>query len=866
MCDVIRRWADIQPGAPALIAQGKAPCTYGALVALMDGIRGTLNASGFGRGDRIAVIHGGGADMMAVMVGVMSGATAVPLSPNATEAELEAQLALCGVAAVIADATLDGPVRALARRRGLPCFELETRDPSVTGDLVIEPIPGRAPKPDEEARFEDIGLVLTTSGSTAEAKVAPMGWRANMARLHNNTTQFRLGPDDCCFVMRPLYYRGAYGNCVDTLYSGGRAVVVPRFGADELLEALVPHGVTWFACGPTFLHALHQRLDAHRDEIAGAKLRFIRAGTSPLDPGFAEALETALGVPILESYSTTETGRLACNPLPPARRKRGTVGTLHGDEVAILGPDGAVLPQGSYGEIVTRGDQTFAGYENAEEINAEAFAGGWFHTGDEGYFDDDGYLVLTGRIKEMINRGGEKVSPAEVDAALLAHPDVAEAAVFPISHQTLGEEVAAAVVRTPGAAIDEKALTAHLLKILAGHKVPRRIVFVDRIPRGETGKIQRYRLADMLGLADAAPAASGPDTRAPSPLEAELQAIWAEALGRDRVALDDNFFLLGGDSLQAVELFLEIERRLGRRLPVAALFEAGTVAEMARLIEAEAPQGCMVALQPKGSRPPFFCVHGNGGEVIGFYNLARHLGPDQPFYGIQAVGWDGSVVPFTRTRDMAAHYVAEMRKVQPKGPYLLGGYSFGGRIAVHMAAMLRQAGEEVALLALLDSNSHVGRTWVTLDQWIARHGAPTGPARWAETLRYVWFRTRKACDAVNGQLRRALLVGLWETYRATGWTLPQGLRRPDRANRIMRMSHRRMPAYDGDAVYFKTAPAPGSPSHPDAQGTWDRVIRGRLQVVDVPGGHDDIIREPYAAVLAEKLAAALSKASPGTRA
>ncbi len=501
-----------------------------------------------------------------------------------------------------------------------------------------------------------------------------------------------------------------------------------------------------------------------------------------------------------------------------------------------------------------RGPQVFDGYENAPQLNDEAFMDGWFRTGDEGFIDDDGYLTLTGRIKEMINRGGEKVSPAEVDAALAAHPQVREAATFPIPHPTLGEEVAAAVVTEPGQDLTEQDLTKFLLTSLTGFKVPRRFVFVDAIPKSEYGKIQRYQLATTLNVdTTAISGTAGDPDRKPTPLEARLRPLWAKALGRDQVGLDENFFLAGGDSLKAVDLFLSIERLMKRRLPVAALFEAGTVADMARLIEEDAPQGCIVAIQPQGTRPPFFCVHGNGGEVIGFYNLARHLGDNQPFYGIQSIGWDGTTIPFTRTSDMAAHYVGALRQAQPRGPYFLGGYSFGGRVAVYMADLLEKSGEEVALLALLDPGNRAGGILPNWRQWMARHRREPDSGTLREALRFLWFRARKAWDGFYNRARRAIFFSIWDFYRERQWRLPKVLRRPDRANRLVRLDHDRIPRYVGDAVYFQASRSPRSAEHPDMRQSWDTVIRGELTVIPVPGLHHQIIQEPYAEVLAREL-------------
>jgi acyl carrier protein len=414
---------------------------------------------------------------------------------------------------------------------------------------------------------------------------------------------------------------------------------------------------------------------------------------------------------VIETYSSTEAGRIAGTPLPPVRRKPGTVGLPVKDEVAILSADDRVLPPGECGEVVIRAAPIFSGYENDPAANAQCFVDGWFRTGDEGVFDADGYLTITGRIKDIINRGGEKITPSEVDGALKDHPDVVAAVTFPVPHATLGQEVAAAVVPAQGAELTDETLTRFLRGRLAPFKVPRRFVIVDEIPNGAAGKIQRRSLAEAFGLVTDSskirPVAI--DERQPTALEGKLQRLWADALGLERVGLHEDFFMLGGDSLQAVELFLQVERQLGWRHPRSVLFEAGTVAKMAQRIEESIPSPCLVPIQPRGDRPSFFCVHDGNGQVLNYRDLSRFLGKSQPFYGIQCRGLDGEEEPFTRIDDMAAHYVREIRKVQPSGPYYLGGYSFGGRVAFVMAQHFRAAGQDVALLALFDTYSACGQ-------------------------------------------------------------------------------------------------------------------------------------------------------------
>ena len=677
------------------------------------------------------------------------------------------------------------------------------------------------------------------------------------------TRHFELGPQDRVFMFRPLYYCGPLITCLAALYSGQKIFISPRFDADTFLPTLIDREVTWFMCGPTFLNAIHEKVLATPDLMADSSLRFIRTGTTRSDSAMLDNLERVMGVPVLESYATSETGQITANLPPPAVNKRGCVGMVLDNTVAIIGADGRPRHDGDQGEIFVRGDSVIEGYENAPELNAEAFVDGWFRTGDGGYFDADGYLHLTGRIKEMINRGGEKVSPAEVDAALLSHPDVSEAATFPLRHPTLGEEVAAAVVQAPGAALTDQILSRYLLGRLTRFKVPRRFYFVPEIPKSAAGKLERYKLVEALGISAeiGSQTATTPD-REPTPLEAQLQEIWARSLRIPRAGLDDNFFALGGDSLQAVGLFLSIERELGRCLPRSILFEAGTVAQMAQCIEDFSPSPCLVPIQPKGDQPPLFCVHDGNGEVLNYRELARLLGETQPFYGIQCRGLDKEGVPFTRIEDMAAHYVQEIRRVQPGGPYYLGGYSFGGRVAYVMAQQLRAAGEEVALLALLDTASGHGQRRVGWNQWLAHHRERAKELPLIELPGYLGLRASNLAGMVGRNIRIRFFFMAWRYLERTNRTVPRFMRRPVQANDMIRRTYKAQP-YDGDATLFQAEPYAWA--HPDSHGGWRKLIKGKLEIRPISGRHYEIVDPPHVQTLAAELADALEKAQSANR-
>jgi len=456
---------------------------------------------------------------------------------------------------------------------------------------------------------------------------------------------------------------------------------------------------------------MHQSLVArwhdHEDVARAHRLRLVRSSSASLPVPVFERLEETLGVPVIEAYGMTEAAhQMASNPVPPGRRVPGSVGVAAGPEIAVLDPKGEVLPPGAIGEVAIRGENVFSGYEANHDANAAAFVNGWFRTGDEGTIDEDGYLVLRGRLKEIINRGGEKVTPSEIDDRLLSHPTVTQAVTFPVHHPQLGEEVAAAVVLAPGSAVDEATLQDFVAQTLAPFKVPRRVVVVDEIPKGATGKIQRIGLADRLGVEIRPPATAGSGGEPSTTLEVELARIWSDVLGLDRVGVLDDFFTLGGDSILGTEAVARIRDLTGRAdLPLVTIVRAPSVAAMAGELNGSLTTltaSGAIPIQPKGGKTPLFFVHGADGEVLPFVAVGRRLGEDRPFYGLRAPGIDHDAPPEPTIEKLAAGYVDEIRAAQPRGPYVLGGFCMGATVALEMSRLLEEAGERIALLVLVD--------------------------------------------------------------------------------------------------------------------------------------------------------------------
>jgi oxalate---CoA ligase len=854
MYEAVCHWADLTPRAPALLSEDSAPLSYRAFLQAIDAMGVRLAALGIGRNDRVAVLHPGGGAMAVAVMGVMCHATAAPLNPSYTAGEFAVYLRDLRVKALAIAAGMDSPARAAAARMGLPVFEIGAADGD-TADIPI--LTGPAADPAVEARPaqpDDVALLLTTSGTTSQSKIVPIRHRQLVVRCRNAAGRLELRPDDRCLNLMPLYHsHGLNSGLGVSLVAGASVLPMPQFDVRSffrLLETLEP---TWFTAVFTFHHQIHTHAMAHRAAIARSPLRFIHTSSGRLDPRIAADLESWFGVPMLGTYASTETGVMTGDSHPPAVRKRNSVGTSAGAEVAIFGEDGHPMPAGARGEVCVRGANVFDGYENGampEAITAD----GWFHTGDEGMLDTDGFLFLTGRVQEVINRGGEKISPSEVDDALLQHPGVTAAATFAIPHATLGQEAAAAVVPKDGVALSERDIIEFLRQRLTGFKVPRRILIVDAIPKGPTGKVQRHALAEAFGLdkpVSSAPMPADTGERPATPLERQLQTLWKTTLNVPRVGLDDDFFLLGGDSLQAVELFLRIEETLGRRLPRAVLFEASTVTEMAKHIETSTPNRSLVPIQPAGSRPALFCVHDIYGQVLNFRALARHLGPDQPFYGLQGVGLDGAEAPLARIEDMAARYIAEIRTLQPAGPYHLGGYSMGGLVAYEMAQQLRAAGETVGLLALFDTYQHHGSRNAHLPIWFEPDSARLTDFRPSSVVQYLALRSRAVALNAQTALSRSLFGAIWRLYETSGVPMPKPLQRPVAANLLAVRSYRMKP-YDGDAVLFTASRYAWD--RKDWDRGWRDLIRGTLTMQPIPGLHHEILEEPNVGVLARALA------------
>jgi len=492
--------------ADAVLGLDRVALTYRGLRQQVSETVAALNNMGIGRNDRVAIVLPNGPEMASAFVVIACGATTAPLNPAYKLDEFAFYLNDLGAKALVVAQGSESPAVNAATGRNIRVLDLCIDRAAPSGTFSLKPRESAEavrPAHDGMASADDIALVLHTSGTTSRPKIVPLSQANVCASAGNIQATLKLTKGDVCLNVMPLFHiHGLMAAVLATLGKGASVFAAPGFDALKFFSWLDRARPSWYTAVPTMHQALLMRAARNQEIVDRARLRFIRSSSSSLPPQVLDELERTFGVPVVEAYAMTEAAhQMTCNQLPPGQRKPGTVGCAAGPEVAIMDEsDAGLLETGATGEVVIRGKNVTAGYENNPTANAECFVNGWFRTGDQGVMDEDGYLTITGRLKEIINRGGEKISPREVDDVLMDHAAVQQCVTFAMPHKSLGEEVAAAVVLREGADADEKAIRSFAGERLAAFKVPRKIIFLDEIPKGATGKLQRIGLAEKLGV------------------------------------------------------------------------------------------------------------------------------------------------------------------------------------------------------------------------------------------------------------------------------------------------------------------------------------------------------------------------------
>src|SRR5947209_572758 len=576
------------PTSPAILGVDRNPLDYRSLVEQIETTVECLNRAGLRAPDRVAVVLENGPEAGVCCLAVAEATTCVPLNPAYSAAEFELYFQSSSPRALIVNSRTSSTAVTVARTMNIPVIELVTSQTSGTFHLECQELPpGGAPR---FAQPDGVAMLLFTTGTTSRPKTVPITHRGLCHAARTNVAALALKPEDRCLNVMPLFHiHGLAFAVLTSLCAGSSVVCTPGFQVSEFFCWLTTFNPTWYTAAPTMHHAVLKHALEMPNAATDCSLRFIRSGASGLPTSVMSGLEKVFCVPVIEAYAMTETGLISINQLPPGQRKAGSVGLPVGCELAVIDDHGNSVPAGQVGNVVVRGAGLTTGYIDNDEANRQSFINGWFHTGDLGRLDSDGYLFLSGRTTETINRGGEKFGPVEIEEVLMQHPAVEQALAFAVPHPTLGEQVAACVVLRPqvdaaNAQQLEFQLQEFAARRLATFKVPYCIKFLHEIPKGPTGKPQRKGMATLLGLTSTEPMQSAVESAGAlrTPAEERLIAIWQAVLGRSNFGIHDDFFELGGDSISGAQVIARIGDDFRLTLPLLRLFRPPTISALSQ--------------------------------------------------------------------------------------------------------------------------------------------------------------------------------------------------------------------------------------------------------------------------------------------
>lgn len=737
----IAHFAISSPQSPALIDPNGETLDYRGLWTRIEALTQRLREAGVGDGQRVAILLPQGMTQVLAVLGALNRHTVVPLQSKTTLVEVETSLHRLSVSALIAAPDFEMEIQAAAKM-GLAVLVAHKSEPPQNWPIRAQSALGRRNEPNSDAI-----VVLITSATTGSSKIVPLTAGNLDAGLETTQRACQLAATDRLLLMVPLVHRNGVENTLVQLFAGGAVITTEGFDPSMYQRWLDELRPTWYICSPTVHQAALVQLRNDTSKHPHS-LRFLQSSGARLPLEVREELEQILGVPVLNAYGSTETHHIAMESLPFISHVPDATGRPCGPEIGILGASGELLESNEEGEIVARGPSVFLGYEDNPEASLAAFRDGWFKMGDAGRLDREGNLFVTGRLKEMINRGGEKIVPDEVDAALASHPAVLEAAAFAVPHPTLGEDVACAVVLRPEtrSPISIGELRRHAAQRLARFKLPSRIFFTDEIPRGELGKPQRWLLRERFGKKRTAlPSPALVTKHAPDDVFFRVYEIWTRILDRDDLGFDENFFDAGGDSLSAMNMLAEVDQRLGSNAKAFAerFLDEPTLANLNNLIgkppipapSSEASSDIEIfPVRTGGSSRQLFLIPANGEEGYYFRRLATMLNGVMDLSIVRPANtWH---CPSLFTFEHAGVKTARrIRATQPEGPYYVGGYCYGGIVAVETARQLIREGQDVRLVlfdVLMPGFPSLWRDWRT----------------WVESARCQW-RARGDADNAN---------------------------------------------------------------------------------------------------------------------
>lgn len=751
LSDLLTAQALHEPSAVAIAAPGRDPMTYAEWNAVGLAAVAALLEAGIEPTDRIALLVPNGPEAAAATVILSSFATVAPLDPGSRADELERALHLLAVTCVVVLAGSGQIARSIAARLDLAIVELVVETGASAGAFVVRAVHAKARGSHAPAGEARPGILARTSGTVGPPKLVAISNANVISAARAVCGALALEPLDRCLIVRPMFHMNAIVTIVAASLAAGAGIVcLGGFEAEQFFTSLRDDRITWFSAPP----AMHREIlacgPAFRAAALAARLRFIRSSSAALHEDVCKQIESLFNAPLLEGYGMSEAPFIACNPLPPGVRKIGSVGLPQDCEMMIVDDAGRALDAEQVGEVVIRGPNVASGYVDAS-FDATAFVDGWLRTGDLGRRDGDGYLYLLGRQKELINRGGQKFFPRDIESVLREDRSIADVVAFGMPHPTLGEEVAAAVILQDGATRSESEIKQFAMERVTEGKVPKRVLILSQFPRTPTGKVQVHELRKLL---EQKPSGIAPEGRAPAQLlEAQLLQLFQDVLDAPDFGVEDDFFVAGGDSLRAVRLIARIRSQCGEDVSLQSLFEAPMPRTLAKRVVAALPAGStpLVRVQQGSKAAPLFFLNGDldGGGVY-VRNLARVLDAERTVYALPPHGTNG-VVPLETIEAMARDYAGLIDSACPDGPFLLGGYCNGGVVAYEVARILRARGRRFSPLILIGATAY-NTPFTALRS--AVH-AIAQIARWSTPTEDAWYQRLRAHAITLGNLRGA---------------------------------------------------------------------------------------------------------------
>lgn len=701
----IREYSTIFPDKAAIMKVSGQKASYSDFIKIYDETKSFFGHIGIKSCDRVALLSDESMGYALLGLGIMENSVYAPMDIEMNPEKMESIFELLRIDYIITNSKTGGHID-LAQQMGLGIiayhFDCENSGIRIDFDLISK---GRAPYNKEYNYDSDICLLATTSGTTSTPKVVPSPYKSKLSSIISFLNYF--GEDQNAFTisLAPKHVSNFIGNINTTMMTGGTIMVLDKFKHNELIEILDKYPITWFTASPAVLSSLAEYIVNNNLDINANQLKFIRASGAPLPLKSKLELESIFKTEVIQTYGMTEVGNISSTYKAPRGFKEGSVGVSTGIGVKILDD-----------EILVRGPSVFGGYENPEESNDKYFIDGWFKTGDMGYLDEDGYIFITGRIKEMINKGGEKVSPYEVEKHILESSKVIQAAVFPYPNDIGSEDVSAALKLRDEESFSLLELRDFLHTKLSSYKMPSILYIVKDIPISENNKVQRKRLFQLFESEKSDLVISKEDLISTSPdmnvdnlteTEIKLYQMWRKVLKNKNFGPNDDFFKLGGDSLASVSVLSEIEDTFNIRMPINTFFDSRNVRALGSYIDNAVSMienlKFLMPIKLSGSKTPLICLHTGDGQAVTYHNIGRFLDDDRPVYGFKFRMNKGDWTHPLSFDALGRTYANEIEALCPEGPYYVLGGCYGGILALKVAITLKERGKDVAAVIMLDS-------------------------------------------------------------------------------------------------------------------------------------------------------------------